>query len=220
MTPTSLHDQIAPSGRPTLAIASSNQGKIAELRSLLGHAADIMSLHDFGLASPDETGSSFEDNALLKARYVYEQGGVVTLADDSGLEVDALGGAPGVLSARYAGEQHNDADNRALLIQALNALPNRPRTARFVAAIAIIDTRGSVSLFRGTCEGSIAFEERGSSGFGYDSLFELPDGRTMAELSNEEKNAVSHRAFAVRHAIPTLRAALGLPATAAPAVTP
>jgi len=220
MTPTSLHDQIASSGRPTLAVASSNQGKIAELRSLLGHAADIMSLHDLGLASPDETGSSFEDNALLKARYVYEQGGVVTLGDDSGLEVDALGGGPGVLSARYAGEQHNDADNRALLLQALNALPNRPRTARFVAAIAIIDTRGSVSLFRGTCEGSIAFEERGSSGFGYDSLFERPDGRTMAELTNQEKNAVSHRALAVRQAMPTLRAALGLPATAAPAVTP
>lgn len=220
MTSISSHDQIAESGRPVLAIASSNQGKIAEFRSLFGNEVDIMSLPDLGFTSPAETESTFDDNALLKARYVYEQGGMVTLADDSGLEVDALVGAPGVWSARYAGEQHNDADNRALLLQTLSALPNRPRTARFVAAIAIIDTRGSVSLFRGTCEGSIAFEERGSSGFGYDSLFELPDGRTMAELSNEEKNAVSHRAFAVRHAIPTLRAALGLPASAAHTVTP
>jgi len=220
MTSSLLIDQIAPSGRPTLAIASGNLGKIAEFNSLLGGAVNIMSLSNLGLTSPEETGSSFEDNALLKARYVYEQGGVVTLGDDSGLEVDALGGAPGVLSARYAGEQHNDADNRALLLHTLEALPNRPRTARFVAAIAIIDTRGSVSLFRGTCEGSIAFEERGSSGFGYDSLFELPDGRTMAELTNEEKNAVSHRALAVRQAMPTLRAALGLPAYAEHAVAP
>lgn len=220
MTPTPLHDQLSPSDRPALAIASSNRGKIAEFRSLLGGVVDIMSLLDLGFTSPAETGSTFEDNALLKARYVYEQGGVVTVADDSGLEVDALGGAPGVLSARYAGEQHHDADNRALLLQTLNALPNRARTARFVAVIAVIDMHGDVSLFRGTCAGSITFEERGSGGFGYDALFELPDGRTMAELSNEEKNAVSHRALAVRDAMPTLRAALGLPASAARAVAP
>ncbi len=220
MTSSSLNDQITASVRPALAIASSNRGKIAEFRSLLGQAVDIMSLRELGLTSPEETGSTFEDNALLKAHYVYEEGGLVALADDSGLEVDALGGAPGVLSARYAGEQHNDADNRALLVQTLSALPSRPRTARFVAVIAIIDMHGNVSLFRGTCEGSIAFDERGSGGFGYDSLFELPDGRTMAELTNDEKNAVSHRALAVRQAMPTLRSALGLPAYAAHAVAP
>lgn len=205
------HDQIAASGRTALALASRNLGKIAEFQVILGNAVDIMSLTHLGLTSPEETGSTFEANAVLKAQYVFEQTGMVTLADDSGLEVDALGGAPGVVSARYAGEQHDDADNRALLLRNLGSMRGQPRTARFVAVIAIIDGQGHVSLSRGTCEGSIAFDERGTGGFGYDSLFELPDGRTMAELTAQAKNQVSHRADAVRQAMPALRAALGLP---------
>ncbi len=213
-------NQIAGSGRPVLALASSNRGKIAEFQSILGNAIDIRSLTDLGMTSPEETGSTFEANAVLKARYVFEQTGMVTLADDSGLEVDALGGAPGVVSARYAGEQHNDADNRALLLRNLGSMQGQTRTARFVAVIAIIDVNGHLSLCRGTCEGSVAFDERGTSGFGYDSLFELADGRTMAEHSNEQKNALSHRAQAMRHALPGLRAALGLEATIEFPVTP
>lgn len=167
-----------------------------------------MSIIDLGLSSPEETGMTFEENAVLKARYVYRHCGMVTLADDSGLEVDALDGSPGVRSARYAGEHHNDADNRALLLRNLDAFPDAVRTARFVAAIAIIDVEGNETVFRGTCEGTIAQEERGSGGFGYDSLFQLADGRTMAELPTEEKNRVSHRAEALRLAVPALRDAL------------
>ncbi len=191
-------------------IASSNTGKLAEFRSILGESVRIVSLADIGLASPQETGATFEDNSTLKARYVYEHTGLVTLADDSGLEVDALGGAPGVRSARYAGDHHNDADNRALLKRNLAAVPAGDRTARFVAAIAIIDAAGALFVTHGACEGSIAFEERGSGGFGYDSLFDLPDGRTMAELAAVEKNSISHRARALRQALPALRQALGL----------
>ncbi len=201
--------QSEPSDRPSLAIASSNRGKIAEFTSLLGDSIRIMSLTDLGLPSPEETGTSFEENAILKARYVYEQRGIVTLADDSGLEVDALDGSPGVLSARYAGDHHNDADNRTLLLRNLNVRPDGVRTARFVAVIAIVDIRGNVSVFRGDCEGTIAHHERGSGGFGYDALFQLGDGRTMAELPAAEKNAVSHRSRALHLAMPVLRAALG-----------
>ncbi|MEJ7900225.1 MAG: RdgB/HAM1 family non-canonical purine NTP pyrophosphatase [Thermomicrobiales bacterium] len=213
-------DEVAPSSRPGLALASSNRGKIAEFQSILGNAIHIRSLIDLGLTSPEEDGTTFEANAVLKARHVFERTGMVTLADDSGLEVDALGGAPGVVSARYAGEQHDDDANRDLLLRNLDAMRGQPRTARFVAVITIIDANGHVSLFRGTCEGTIAFDERGTGGFGYDSLFELPDGRTMAEHSNEEKNALSHRAHAMRRAMPALRVALGLPAPDESSVTP
>ena len=196
--------------RLKLALASNNRGKIAEFQSLLGDEADIVSLEDLDLDSPEETGSTFEENALLKAQFVLDQTGLPTLADDSGLEVDILGGLPGVRSARYAGEQHNDADNRALLLETLSRVPAEQRTARFVAVIAVIGNQGTVSYTRGTCEGRIALQERGSGGFGYDSLFEFPDGRTMAELSSEEKNAISHRGNAIRLALPEIRAALGL----------
>lgn len=207
-------------GRSLLALASSNRGKIVEFQSILGNDVEIRSLLDLGLTSPEETGSTFETNAVLKARYVFEQTGMVTLADDSGLEVDALNGAPGVVSARYAGEQHDDAANRALLLQNLQPMRDQPRSARFVAVIAIIDASGHVSLARGTCEGTIALQERGEGGFGYDPLFELPDRRTMAEHSIEEKNSLSHRAHAIRHSMPALRAALGLPAPDESSVTP
>jgi XTP/dITP diphosphohydrolase len=133
-----------------------------------------------------------------------------TLADDSGLEVDALGGAPGVHSARFAGDQPNDADNRRLLLSELAANPDASRCARFVAVIAYIDERGHLECVRGTCEGRIALEERGTGGFGYDSLFEISDGRTMAQLSPTEKNAVSHRGHALRQILPILLLSLGV----------
>ncbi len=209
-----------PSGKRSLALASGNRGKVAEFEALLGGMVAIMSLSDLGLTSPDETGLTFEENAILKARYVHDQRGMITLADDSGLEVDALDGAPGVRSARYAGAQNDDAANRALLLRKLNALPDAVRTARFVAALAIIDMEGNVRVFRGTCEGSIAREARGSGGFGYDSLFQLADGRTMAELPAAEKNAVSHRAQALRLATPAVWSVLARTASNEAVVMP
>jgi XTP/dITP diphosphohydrolase len=202
-----LHPTI---GRPVLALASNNRGKIAEFRTLLGDDVEILSMADLGLDSPEESGTTFEANALLKARFVFNHTGRVTLADDSGLEVDALDGAPGVYSARYAGDHHDDADNRSLLVRNLGHVPRGARMARFVAAVAIIDRNGNESVYRGTCEGSIAFVERGTEGFGYDSLFELADGRTMAELGPLEKNSISHRAHALRNADAGLRLALGV----------
>lgn len=196
--------------RPSLAVASANPGKIREFRSLLGDAVHIVSLVDLGLDAPEETGATFEENALIKARHLFAKSGMVTLADDSGLEVDALSGKPGVHSARFAGDHHNDADNRAVLVRQLDAVPDDARAARFVAVIALIDVDGGSSLYRGTCEGTIVRVERGRGGFGYDSLFELEDGRTMAELDPVEKNAVSHRAQALQQALPGLRTALGL----------
>lgn len=195
--------------RPRLAIASSNRGKLAEFQVLLGDDIDIVSLLDLDIESPEETGATFEDNARLKARYLHNQVGGVVLADDSGLEVDALLGEPGVRSARFAGDHHNDADNRALLLERLARVPVDRRSGRFVAVIAIIDAAGHESLVREICDGRIGFDERGSNGFGYDPLFELPDGRTMAELTRDEKSAVSHRGKAVRAALPILRQALG-----------
>jgi len=198
--------------RPRLALASNNRGKVAEFQSLLGNEVEIVSLADLGLESPEETGETFEANAELKARYVHDRTGLVTLADDSGLVVDALGGAPGVRSARFAGERHDDADNRRKLIEVMDSIPDSQRSAHFVAAIAIVDATGTLAMVRGTCDGTIMRAERGVGGFGYDSLFALPDGRTMAELSPAEKNAVSHRGNAVRLALPNLQQALGIEA--------
>jgi len=196
--------------RPTLALASNNRGKLTEFHSLLGDRVTIASLSDLGLESPLETGATFEDNAALKARFVFEQTGLVTLGDDSGLEVVALGGLPGVHSARYAGDRHNDRDNRGLLLGNLADVPDGSRTARFVAVLALIDASGTLTLSRGTCDGAIARSERGINGFGYDSIFEFADGRTMAELDASDKNLVSHRGQALRKARPRLLRALGL----------
>jgi XTP/dITP diphosphohydrolase len=201
---------------PKLAVGSNNPGKLAELRTLLGDEAEIISIADLDLESPEETGSTFEENAQLKARFIFEQTGLPSLADDSGLEVDSLHGLPGVRSARFAGDQHNDADNRALLLEKLANVPAERRTARFVAVIAVVDCDGSMSSSRGTCEGHIALAERGTGGFGYDSLFEVADGRTMAEVDPKEKNDLSHRGQAVRMAMPGIRAALSSATRARP----
>jgi XTP/dITP diphosphohydrolase len=150
----------------------------------------------------EETGETFRDNAILKANAFARSAGLPALADDSGLEVDALGGAPGVRSARYAGPGASDADRIALLLRNLAHVPAAQRQARFRCTMALATPEGLVGTVDGTCEGEIAFAPRGSNGFGYDPVFLLPHlGRTMAELRDEEKHAISHRGRAGRAAL-------------------
>ena len=182
-----------------LVLASRNQHKIKELNAMLSELLGdvmILSLDDVGLyGDVDETGETYEENALLKAHYA-ARSGEIAFADDSGLSVNALGGAPGVLSARYAGGHGDDAKNRALLLQHLEGTDDR--SAAFVCCIACVLPDGTEFTLRGTAEGEILTEERGEGGFGYDNLFYYaPYGKTFAEISSEEKNAVSHRRRAV-----------------------
>ena len=196
-----------------LLVASSNPGKILEIRALLPPSIAIVGLHDLGLASPDETGSTLRENADLKAIRAARTSGLVTLSDDSGLEVDVLAGAPGVRSARFAGEPPDDARNRKALLAALEAVPEDRRRACFVCAVTIATPDGLVWTSEGTVSGTILDHERGSRGFGYDSVFLLPDGRTIAELLDGEKNAMSHRGAAIRAILPRLRKVLAAYAT-------
>jgi XTP/dITP diphosphohydrolase len=163
-----------------------------------------MSLADAELSLPPETGSSFRQIAEQKARFAAAATGMVALADDSGLEVDALGGEPGVRSARFAGEPPDDARNRALLLDRLADRPPSERGARFVCAVTIATPTGLVWTSEGYLRGTIFDRERGTGGFGYDSVFLLPDGRTVAELLDEEKNTMSHRAEAMARIRPNL----------------
>ena len=163
-----------------------------EVESLLDHPE---------VPEVEETGSTFLENALLKARAVAAATGCLALADDSGLEVDALNGAPGVRSARFAGPGADDAERNRRLLQMLQGVPPERRTARYVAAIAIADPAGEARTTAATCEGAIAPSPRGEGGFGYDPIFLLPDrGLTMAEISPEEKNRISHRGRALQQA--------------------
>ena len=184
-----------------LVVASSNAGKLRELRSLLGDfAAEIVPQSALGIEPADETETSFEGNALLKARHAAHRSGSPALADDSGLEVDALGGRPGVYSARYAGPGASDADNNALLLRELAAVPE-PRTARYRCAIAFVReaTESNPLIVSASWDGRIASSPRGAGGFGYDPLFLVGVGaRTAAEFGADEKNRVSHRALALR----------------------
>ena len=191
------------SGTTKLLIATHNAGKLRELAEILGGIPyRLVSLSDVGIETDvDETGLTFEENATLKAESYRDLSGLPTLADDSGLEVDALGGEPGVRSARYAGEDATDADRVALLLRNLADTPADARTARFRCVIAFAAPGQRTRLFDGACEGLIADEPRGDNGFGYDPVFLVRDeGATMAELSSERKNAVSHRAIAARKA--------------------
>ena len=192
----------------SLAVATSNQGKLRELTALLGGAATIIPLSALGLTMPEESGATFEDNARAKATFVAARTGLLALADDSGLEVDALHGAPGVRTARFAGPRATDEENRRLLLERMVGVPAAERAARFVCAIAIADPDGETVTTSGTCAGSIAEHEMGSGGFGYDPVFRLADGRTLAQLSPEAKNAISHRGIALRAASPILLASL------------
>lgn len=197
---------------PTLMLATNNAGKVAELRSLL---ANVSGLEGLTLLTPrdwpsplpvaEETGETFEENARLKALSLTRATGLPALADDSGLCVDALGGAPGVHSARWAGAGADDAARNEKLLAALADVPTAARTARFVCAVAFALPEGAVQTAEGCCEGEILKAPKGGSGFGYDPLFLLPDlGRTFAETTAAEKNARSHRARAVAAIAPVL----------------
>lgn len=186
-----------------IVVATGNAHKVDEIRSALDFPGwRFVAATDFeaGWPSPVEDGLTFEDNARIKARAAHERFGVAALADDSGLEVDALSGAPGVHSSRFAGDDATDADNIALLLKRLAGFAPGERAARFRSTLVFIDEAGAETVTSGACEGSIGLEPRGTSGFGYDPLFH-PDavsGCTMAELSMAEKNAISHRGVAIR----------------------
>ena len=185
----------------SLLLGTRNPGKIYEIKLILGDLPlEFSSLNDFpDVAVAVEDADTYAGNAIKKARFYARETGVPTLADDSGLEVEALSGAPGVISARYAGEHANDSDRRKLLLAELAKTGSDNRRARFVCAVAIATVAGEVlNLSEGICEGTITFEPRGESGFGYDPLF-VPDGydQTFGELSDEIKNRISHRARAL-----------------------
>ena len=185
-----------------LVIASSNPGKLREFRELLaGLAFDPVGQSSLGVSPAEETGTTFLANALLKARHAAAQTGAAAIADDSGLEVDALGGAPGIFSARYAGPQADDAANNAKLLRALDGLPMQKRFARYRCALAYVqgpDDPAPLSA-EGVWEGIILDAPRGAYGFGYDPYFYLPElGATAAELDPVDKNRRSHRGIALR----------------------
>lgn len=186
----------------TVVIASNNAHKIDEIRAALDFEGwEFASLKEAGVASdPEENAETFEGNARIKARAAHEVSGRAVLADDSGLEVDALQGEPGVRSARYAGVHGDDAANNRKLLEKLAGIPDAERTARFVCALVFVDEDGTELTARGTVEGRIGYEEKGREGFGYDPLF-LPDdfggSRTFAEVSQSEKTAISHRGRAL-----------------------
>jgi XTP/dITP diphosphohydrolase len=193
---------------PKLLLATNNEGKVREYKSMLRDLPlELVSLAELGIKTEvDEIGGSLEENARLKAIAFARESRLLTLADDSGLEVDALGGEPGRLSARYAGEGASDRDRVNYLLSRLKDVPEEKRSARFRCVIAIAQPDGKVELCQGECEGVIALEPRGNLGFGYDPIFYLPGlGKTMAELTLEEKNRISHRGRAVREAIKLLR---------------
>ncbi|NLC53335.1 MAG: XTP/dITP diphosphatase [Firmicutes bacterium] len=186
---------------PRLVLASRNKGKIKELKMFLaGLPWQIPSLSDFPeVPEVAEDGANFRENALKKASAVAKALQIWALADDSGLEVDYLNGAPGVYSARFAGEHGNDAKNNEKLLALMKGVPWGERTARFRSALAFVSPEGVAWTTEGTCEGIITLAPRGEGGFGYDPLFYLPEyDLTMAELSEEKKNQISHRAVAMR----------------------
>ena len=196
-----------------IMLATANRGKLHELQALLtGLPLSLVLPADLGLRQEvPETGDTYAANAALKAQAFASLSGLLTLADDSGLEVDALGGLPGVRSARFSPLLHaTDADRRQYLLQQLGELP-RPWTAHFHCTVALASPEGAVYFADGDCPGEIIPTERGANGFGYDPIFLLTGlGRTMAELTTEEKNTLSHRARAIQAALPRLRLLLSL----------
>lgn len=183
-----------------LVLASKNQHKLVEMQTILGQLGlEVVLESQVGVdVDVEETGTTFLENAALKAKAVMEASGMAAIADDSGLVVDALDGAPGVYSARYGG-LGSDPERTALLLKNMEGVPAENRTARFVSAIVCALPDGRTVSAQGTCEGTILFETRGSNGFGYDPVFYVPQlGKTFAEASSEEKNALSHRGRALR----------------------
>lgn len=195
-----------------IILATQNQGKVRELRELLVDGEiEVLSLLDIpDWEDVEENGVTFAENAALKAREAVRRTGLIALADDSGLEVDALDGAPGVYSARYAGEPKDDERNTDKLLHLLETIPKDKRTARFRCSLVMATPFGKEYLTEGAVEGRILTQRRGSDGFGYDPVFYLPEfARTMAELTLTEKNTLSHRAQAFRKVIPILQGLKG-----------
>jgi len=187
--------------QPKLLLATNNQAKVREYKSLLSDLHyELVTLAEQGITTiVDEVGESLEENARLKATVLAARSQLLTLADDSGLEVDALGGEPGRLSARYAGENASDEERIDYLLVRLNGVPREKRTARFRCVIAIAIPDGKVEFCSGECQGLITFAPRGEHGFGYDPVFYLPElDKTMAELPLALKNQISHRGQAAR----------------------
>ena len=190
-----------------IVVASGNAHKIDEFRAILGDAVgEILLLSDFDAPEPIEDGVTFEANALIKARSAMKITGMAALADDSGLAVDVLGGAPGVFSARWCGHHGDDAANRDLLLAQMSDVPDVHRGCAFVSAIALVLPDRTEAVTTGRIEGTLTREPRGNGGFGYDPIF-LPNGRsqTTAEMSAEEKNSISHRSIALHGMLEVLR---------------
>ncbi len=190
--------------RPEIVIATKNRGKLAEFRQIMDElgltdSVEVTSLLDVAdYPDVEETGGTFEENALIKARAAAAFTGLLSAADDSGLEVEALNGAPGVLSARFAGPSSTDAANNEKLLGLLAGVSPERRSARFVAVIALVTPDGREAIVRGECRGAIADAPRGGGGFGYDPVFFYPPlGKTYAEMSDPEKNRISHRRRAI-----------------------
>ncbi len=195
--------------KPSILIATRNAGKLAEFERLLGDEFLVDGLAGIDLELPEEGAESYRANAETKAIFVAAATGRLTLGDDSGIEALALGGMPGIISARYAGEPVSDARNIDKLLSALANHPTGNRAARFVCWLALAGRDGLIASLEGTCEGVVGYEPCGSNGFGYDPVFIFPSGETMAELSDAEKDRVSHRGNALRSMLPVLNDQIG-----------
>lgn len=185
----------------TIIAASNNENKICEIKSILsGLNYEILSLKDAGIdIDPEEIGLTFQENAIIKAKAASFFTDLMVIADDSGLSVNCLNGLPGVISKRFAGENASDEDNNIHLVNKLKSIKKRKFKASFQCCIALIDQKGDIKVFKGSCSGEILMEPRGSNGFGYDPYFYMPKlKKTMAQLTEYEKNSVSHRGDALR----------------------
>lgn len=193
-----------------LIVATKNNGKLKEIREILGGLPyDVVSMEDAGITDDiEETGSTFEENALIKAKEIHHKTGQMVMADDSGLEVDYLNGAPGIYSSRFAGEGATDGDKNNKLLELLKDVPVPNRTARFVCVIAVVFPDGTHFTVRGTCEGYIGHKPEGNNGFGYDPLFYIPRfNMTTAQMTSEKKHEISHRGKALRMMVEELKKA-------------
>nr|WP_317412809.1 RdgB/HAM1 family non-canonical purine NTP pyrophosphatase [uncultured Solibaculum sp.] len=182
-------------------VATQNMDKLEEMDRLLrpiGIEPVTLSMAGVDFSDVEETGSTFEENASIKARAAFERSGKPSIGDDSGLAVDALDGAPGIYSARYAGPDATDLDRIHKLLHNMEGVPEDKRTARFVCSISCVLDKDTEIIVTGTCEGSVAYEPKGEGGFGYDPIFLLPDGRSFAQLTDAQKDAVSHRGEAMK----------------------
>ena len=189
-----------------VVLASHNKKKMVEMKTILSAmGVEVLSQADVGVdLEPEETGETFAENALIKAKAVMEASGLPAIADDSGLCVDALGGAPGVYSARYAGDGHDDEANIVKLLKNMNDVPDGARAAHFECAIVCAFPNGDEICARGVCDGEILREKRGEGGFGYDPIFGVSCGKSFGELSPEEKDEISHRGRALRELVKLL----------------